>query len=261
MKSGISRVCSITRLLFCITAGLSLIGAGSVTKADDTAYMATGGGAFGTIDLTTGVFTQLGLSQLPVMGLAVKGTTMYGAGAGNNNQNGQLWSVDPANGNLTAIGQPTGIDYQAFGSLNDTLYAIDHNSANPNLYSIDSSTGAATLIGPLNIGPLAGYWSLSNNSTALYFQLNSTLYTLNTTTGQASPVGLLSSQLQLQAGAMVEVNGTLYAGQDNTSAASLEVLVRQPKSSMMYSPSIRLPLSGRSQSILFVQVRLQDPSA
>ncbi len=214
MKVDRSRVCSFTRLLLGIAVGLSLIGAGSVAKADDTAYMATGGGAFGTIDLTTGVFTQLGLSKYPVMGLAVIGTTLYGAGQGDNNQIGQLYSVDPANGLLTAIGQPTGIQYTGFGSLNNTLYAIDNTSANPNLYSIDSSTGAATKIGPLIYAfPLAGYWSLSNNSTALYFQLNSTLYTLNTTTGQASPVGPMGGGIQV--GAIVEVNGTLYAGQDS----------------------------------------------
>jgi hypothetical protein len=221
-EMNIDMVRSITRLLLCIAVGLSLIGASSVAKADDIAYMVTGGGSFGTIDLTTGVYTQLGVIPLILVGLAVEGTTLYGAGAGDNNQFGQLWSVDPVNGSLTAIGQPTGIQYTGFGSLNNTLYAIDNTSANPNLYSIDSSTGAATLIGPLKIAPLAGYWSLSSNSTALYFQLNSTLYTLNTTTGQASPVGQLSGQLQV--GAIVEVNGTLYAGQDNTSFASLEIL-------------------------------------
>jgi hypothetical protein len=224
MKIDMSRVRSITRLLLCIAFGLSIIGAGSVAKADDMAYMATGGASFGTIDLTTGVYTQLGLNQYVLSGLAVVGTTLYGASSGAvaNNTYGQLYSVNPSNGYLTAIGQPTEIQYTAFGSLNNTLYALDHTSANPNLYSINPSTGAATLIGPIGVAPLAGYWSLSTNSTALYFQLNSGLYTLNTTTGQASAVGAMGGQLQV--GAMVEVNGTLYGGQDNTSVAPVEIL-------------------------------------
>ena len=192
-----------------------IIGAGSVAKADDMAYLATGGGAFGTIDLNTGVFTQLGLTGIPVAGLALVGTTLYADGQGTApNTLGQLYSVNPATGALMSIGSPTGIDFTAFGSYGSTLYALDHTSANARLYSINSATGVATLIGATNTGqPLAGYWAISTNSTALYFQLNSNLYTLNTSTGQATVVGGLGGGIQV--GAIVEVGGVLYAGQDN----------------------------------------------
>ncbi len=234
MKIDMSRVCSITRLLLFLAVALSFIGANLVAKADDMAYLATGGGAFGTIDLTTGVFTQLGLtSGVSLMGLAVIGTTLYGAGAGSNNTFGQLYSVNPASGSLIAIGQPTGINYQAFGSYNGTLYALDNASANANLYSINSSTGAATLIGPTYTGnSLAGYYALSTNATALYFQLNSNLYTLNTTSGKATAVGALGGQLQV--GGMVEVNGTLYAGQE-FAPAPIENLSIEPEQRCRYS--------------------------
>lgn len=193
-----------------IAIGVFFLGAGSSAKADITAYMVTGGGAFGTIDLNTGVFTQLGLTNVTVAGLALVGTTLYAAG---NNQ-GQLYSVNPATGALMSIGSPTGITYTAFGSYGGTLYALDHTSANANLYSINSSTGAATLLGPTNTGQgLAGYWALSTNSTALYFSLNSNLYTLNTLTGQATVAGGLGGGIQV--GAMAEVSGVLYAGQDS----------------------------------------------
>jgi hypothetical protein len=122
--------------------------------------------------------------------------------------------VNPATGALMAIGSPTGIGFTAFGSYGGTLYALDHTSANANLYSINSSTGAATLIGPTNTGQgLAGYWAISTNSTALYFSLNSNLYTLNTSTGQATVVGGLGGHIQV--GAIAEVGGVLYAGQDS----------------------------------------------
>jgi len=206
-----------TRIIFSsIALGIFLLGASSVAKAA-TAYMATGGGAFGTIDLNSGVFTQLGLTNLPVAGLAVVGTTLYTNAQGTGNNRGQLYSLNPATGALMSIGSPAGIDFTAFGSYDGTLYALDHSSANANLYSINASTGAATLIGPTNTGQgLAGYWSLSTNSTALYFSLNSNLYTLNTSTGHATVVGGLGGGVQgIQVGAMAEIGGVLYGGQDN----------------------------------------------
>ena len=203
-----------TKIVFLsIAIGIFLLGANSVAKAA-TAYMVTGGGAFGTIDLNAGVFTQLGLTNVPVVGLALVGTTLYADGQGAGNNRGQLYSVNPATGALMSIGSPTGIDFTAFGSYGGTLYALDHTSANANLYSINSSTGAATLIGPTNTGqPLAGYWALSTNSTALYFSLNSNLYTLNTSAGPAAVAGGLGGGIQV--GAIAEVGGVLYAGQDS----------------------------------------------
>jgi hypothetical protein len=120
-----------------------------------------------------------------------------------------------------AIGSPSGINYQAFGSYGGTLYALDNTSANPNLYSINPSTGAATLIGPTNTGqPLAGFWAISTNSTALYYSINSGLYTLNTSTGKATAVGGLGGGIAgvnaIQVGAMAEIGGVLYGGQDNS---------------------------------------------
>jgi len=203
----------ITRRVLFVAIGIFLLGISSVARAA-TAYMATGGGAFGTIDLNTGVFTQLGLTNIPVAGLALVGTTLYANGQGTGNNRGQLYSVNPATGALMSIGSPTGIDFTAFGSCGGTLYALDNASANANLYSIDSSTGAATLLGPTNTGqPLAGYFALSTNSPALYFSLNSNLYTLNTLTGQATVAGGLGGGIQV--GAIAEIGGVLYAGQDS----------------------------------------------
>ena len=194
-----------SRVLLAIAIAISLLGA-STDAAAATAYLATGGGAFGTIDLNTGVFTQLGLTSIPVVGLALVGATLYADGQGIGNERGQLYSVNPATGALQSIGPPTGIDFTAFGSCRGTLYALDHTSANPNLYSIDASTGAATLIGPTNTGQaLAGYWAISTNSTDLYFSVNSNVYTLNTSTGHATPIGALGGSIQV--GAIAEVGG------------------------------------------------------
>jgi len=213
------------RIIFLLVIGIFLLTASSVAKAA-TAYMATGGGAFGTIDLNTGVFTQLGLTNLPVAGLAVVGTTLFTNAQGTGNNRGQLYSVNPATGALMSIGSPAGIDFTAFGSYDGTLYALDHSSANANLYSINASTGAATLIGPTNTGQgLAGYWSLSTNSTALYFSLNSNLYTLNMSTGHATVVGGLGGGVQgIQVGAMAEIGGVLYGGQDNSAVLKIVTL-------------------------------------
>jgi hypothetical protein len=103
-------------------------------------------GQFGTVDLTTGTFNQIGpVTSDPLSGL-VPGPngTLLGVSA-----SGNLDSVNPATGAISVIGA-TGLGGLAYytAELNGTVYATDLNS---NLYTVNTTTGAASLIGATGI--------------------------------------------------------------------------------------------------------------
>jgi len=154
---------------------------------------------FGTIDLNTGLFTQLGNSAAELTGLGLAGGILYG-GAGNT-----LYQVNPANGTLTAVGSGSIPSYLT-GSTPGGLFGIDLNG---NLYSINPGTGATTLIGSIGFS-LVGTNSdaLSGGSSALYLAVDGTLYSVNTSTGAATAIGSTATRI---AGLAFE-NGTLFAG-------------------------------------------------
>jgi hypothetical protein len=200
-----------------IAAGLCL-GATSVAKADQIAYMSANSGGnpqfeavFGTIDLNTGMFSLLGptaiggnlIFQEQLSGMAERNGTLYGASAGTND-NGQLYTINPTNGTLTRVGT-TGISYDDFGSTPTGLYAVDSFGE---LYSINAANGAATPIGSVGI-TLQGYRALSTNANLLYFADGGSLYTLNTSTGAATLIGFSGVSLT----ALLQENGTLYGGE------------------------------------------------
>jgi hypothetical protein len=192
--------------------GMLAASAGAI-KADSIAYEAASSRDFGTVDLNTGVYTEIGVSpNVPIAGLGEIGGTLYAAGSiGNTNT---LYSVDPATGGLTAIGNGTfAANYGDFGSTTTGLYGVGSwpgLGGEVVLWSIDPSTGATTLIGPTGTG--LGVSSLSNNSNTLFFNNGASLYTLDTTTGLATLIG---SSFPFEAVAMVFENGTLYGAHDN----------------------------------------------
>jgi hypothetical protein len=210
----ISRFSKLAAGIAClIVGGLCIDGANSVAKADNIAYMGDNGGNFGTIDLNKGVFSLLGKTAIgglpqftePLSGMAEANGTLYGASEGTND-NGQLYTIDPANGTLTRVGT-TLISYDDFGSTTTGLYAVDSSGV---LYSINAATGKANSIGSIGI-TLGGFCGLSNNDSSLYFANGNNLYTLNTTTGAATLIGSgLGNSIQL--GVLLQENGTLYGG-------------------------------------------------
>jgi hypothetical protein len=167
---------------------------------------------FGTLDLRTGVFTKIGTVTNPQGGsmfgdlARMSGGTLFGMDSASD-----LVTIDPATGHTTVVGNSgndiVGLAFSPVG----TLFGISPPSATgPNdLYAIDPSTGAATLIG--NMGPETGsvadirfnqtgtlYWVVEN-------QGESTLYTVNSTTGHATEVGPTNfdvTSLDFQAGTL-----------------------------------------------------------
>lgn len=176
-------------------------GAGS-----DTAYVITGAGQFGTLDLHTGAFTALGNAGVLLGGLGVYRGNLYG---GQHNGN-TLYQVNPADGSLTAVGKSNIADFNLFGSTTSGLYALDSNF---NLYSVDPTSAAATRIGSTGFSAPGCCTALSSGAPDLYFVTTlgsgTTLYSLNTATGAPTVIGPTNTG---NIGALVFENGTLYAG-------------------------------------------------
>lgn len=199
---------------------------------------------FGTVDLTTGAFQQIG----PNTPLGSEGLA-----AGPNGSlftlayNSDLYSINPATGAFGLVG-PTGLDdcttlsspcgptsNLTLGSANGKIYATDFQNR---IYNVNPLTGAATLIGPTGIPPIPFVpASLNANGTinfyeealfgaggklyatfdALVFDLTTlsvvttavapALYEIDPSTGLATVVG----PTDLAIGAVVGVNGTQYA--------------------------------------------------
>lgn len=179
---------------------------GRLAHADNIAYAGAVNGAYGTIDLNTGVFTSLGsLGQTP-SGMAVANGSLFVASY--HTANGTLFTVNPANGSLTSVGTAAGVDYDDFGSTTSGLFIVGTNA---DLYSVNPSTGSATLIGPT--GLLLGAWrSLSTNSATLYFANGPDLYKLNTGTGAATLVGSFGGSSEMS---VMNLEGGVLYGADS----------------------------------------------
>jgi PEP-CTERM motif len=202
------------KYILCSTIMLASV---ETARADLLAYLGTGSGDFGIVDLSTGAFSLLGSTGQALAGLGDFGGSLYGAAY--NTDNGTVYTINPATGALTDIGS-SGINIGDFGSTTSGLYALGSDAAGGSgvvgravsLYSINPTTGAATLVGPL-VGSTGtfGLWNgLSANASSLYFSAGVDLYTISTTTGIATLIGPLGGGVEL--GAMVEEDGVLYGG-------------------------------------------------
>ncbi|HEV3330119.1 MAG TPA: hypothetical protein VG096_03995 [Bryobacteraceae bacterium] len=148
--------------------------AASAVRADVSAYIATGTdrlGAthFGTIDLTTGVYTDIGNMGRLLSGLGAFGNGLYGGLNGGNT----VYQVNPGTGQLTPFSTsgatPVG-GWNDFGSTTTGLYGLDSIG---NLYSINPSTAVVTFIGaafpnlsagPSTTIPSGQFWGLAQLS-------------------------------------------------------------------------------------------------
>jgi hypothetical protein len=151
---------------------------------------------FGTINPATGAFTPIsstsnnpGLAANPSMGIfySEDGDT-------------ELATLTTS-GTLTDVGSfrnAVSIVDLAYDAVDGILYGVDEpgSSAGPSLYTINTSTGAATLVGLMEVGEntvFDGSIGYDNLNSTLYFEDgvsgSDTFYTVNTTTGVATLVG------------------------------------------------------------------------
>ena len=162
---------------------------------------------FGTINLTTGTYTQIGNMGQLLSGLAAKlGASVYGGVEGSAN----FYKVNTATGALIFIGASSE-PYEDTGSTTNALYEYGKDE---NLYKIDPATGASTLIGNTGI-PIAGIIGMSSGGAGLFITQEDNLYSINTTTGLGTLVGTTTDGTHFPYfGAMVSVGGVYYGGSD-----------------------------------------------
>jgi hypothetical protein len=142
-------------------SSLALVLVASSASASPIVYVVNGSRQFGTMDLGTGVFHQIGPPGPDGQSGLVRtpnGSLLTLAFSGN------LDSIDPATGVTSVIGR-TGLEScmsdsspcgptsaAALGELGGIVYATDFSN---NLYTVDPPTGAATLVGGTGIPPFA----------------------------------------------------------------------------------------------------------
>ena len=181
-------------------AVLAFLGLSGCAFADNMAWVADGGGNFGTVDLNSGAFSQTSSFGFTPSGLGEIGSTVYTSAAGGTT----LYSVDTSNGALHSVGT-SNISLMVFGSTNTGLYTIDSVGG---LWNVNPATGQSTLIGSTLLPVGSNSIGMSTGSDVLYVSLASSIYTINTTTGQASYIGNSGAT---DFGALVSSRGSLYA--------------------------------------------------
>jgi hypothetical protein len=129
---------TVPALLLFLTIGLG-------TSAASEVYVVTSNQQFGTADLTTGAFQQIGPETSELQYGLVSGP---GGSLLSLTFSGALESINPTTGLTTPIGATGMPSVNSFGGLNGGLYAIDYNNV---LYSINPSTGVSHVIGNTGI--------------------------------------------------------------------------------------------------------------
>ncbi len=192
--------------------------------ADTLVYAARSGGAVGTLDLNTGVFSQSSNTPAAVAGLGEYAGVLYGTSATCD----CLFQFDPTTAAMTAAPHTFNQSNSGFGALNGFgsttagLFAIGAAAGSNNiLYSVNAATGDPTMIGSTGVvaGGGTGNLSASDDSNKLYWEVRlnctDTLYSINPSTGAATTIGSASSCiLPATPGnptALVFTGGTLWA--------------------------------------------------
>ncbi len=127
--------------------------------------------------------------------------------------NGEIGKVDVVTGAVTLVGNSGRILTDIAFDPNGNLFGIDQT----NIYRINTTTGAATVVAPLNpaiptvpsnIGLIPANSLVFSSSGTLYTATNQ-LYTVNPSTGADTRVGALGDTF-ISAGDLAFVNGTLF---------------------------------------------------
>ena len=187
------------RLLAGLTLTFGLLAA-TTAAAGPIGYsvQSNGNGHLYSIDLATGVATDLGLVGLTdAEGLTWVGNTLYGIGG----TAPEFWDLTTPPGSLIGgTGPRNGIDAGLGDAPDGTVYNIQ-GSGGSSLYTIDTATGAATFVGSSDF--FAD--DLAINSVGRAFAadaiVNDSLYNVNLTNGFMTLIGGLGiGNVSAQAG-------------------------------------------------------------
>jgi len=203
-----------------ISTGLVMLGlltAALAAHADTFAYATIDYGEFGTLDLSSGAYTNSFSLPNTLAGLGVENGQLYGALLNGDS----LYAINPTTKTYTTTAI-AGIDFYDFGSTLSSLYAINGSGE---LYSVNPQNDTVKAIG--NVG-LSGFGSdynnLSVNSSTLYLVNQngstnvSTLYSVNLTTAALTTIGTLTNQ---QYTSLLTTGGTFYAVSQNINTYNL----------------------------------------
>jgi outer membrane protein assembly factor BamB len=223
---------------------LALLSLAASAQAGTLVYAVSLFGPFGTIDVSTGAFNQIGPTLSDPLGGLVLGPNGYlGVSI-----SGNLDSINPATGAISIIGA-TGLGFQAdtMTILNGTVYETDLSN---NIYTVNTTTGVAQLIGNTGIPPcppppLAGDESLFTANGNLYETFDTLdpstftpiidpeLYQINSATGQATLIGPTAFAID----AAIDLNGTVYAFTADAQVLSLDPATGSTTFLTNYDPS------------------------
>ena len=188
-------------------------GGRGTARADVSVYVSGDENEFGTLDLTTGAFTQIGMYPLPFMRGNVD--LVFGLGFTGPGQlsvldeRGNYYSADPATAGLTLLGSPPGIEPTGGGGDGrGNLYFYDQNTGD--IEAINVATGVLRMVAafPTSSDGLVA----SGPDGDVYFsgggKTSDDLFRVDPTTGSVTDLGA-TGIFQVFAG--VFVGPTLYA--------------------------------------------------
>lgn len=230
LAAGFSKLVNLTRRMFLMSLCVALLTA--CATAAPIVYVVTQNQQFGTVDLATGAFHQIGTNTPEGQANLVWGPS---GSLLSLTYSGNLESINPVTGQTTVIGQ-TGLGFNAFdlAEVAGKLYATDFAN---NLYSVNPNTGVATLMGAtgmpsdpavpfttnsdgtINLCDESLYgvggtlyatfdsFTLDPNSLSITPTVAPAIYSINPKTGAATFI----ANTDLNLGASVQVNGKFYA--------------------------------------------------
>jgi len=195
---------------FLAFAVLLIVFAQPRASAQNNVYALTKSGDFGTLSLGNGTFTKLGNTGTKLAGLAELGANLFGGAYGGST----LYQVSLKDGSLTGLGFNLTMTYLSMGATTGALYAIGtdlnlyyvvHGVENDLHVVLRGATGLPT-----------GTTAMSANGSVLYATVDSgsgsILYSLNTNTGAATPIGNTGLA---KIDSLVYRDNALYAAPDN----------------------------------------------
>lgn len=164
---------------------------------------------FGTVDLSTGIYTLIGNTPVSIDALTfTPDGTLYGLGT-----NGNLYTVNPATAQTTDLGS-TGTFFRlnSLAARGDGLLFADDPFGD--LYRVDPATALATLVGGSGVFGLHEEGGLAFGPDDTLYSLisffGSSLYTRDPQTGAAARVGTSPTGINSPGGLFFD-NDRLYA--------------------------------------------------
>jgi hypothetical protein len=207
-KESISRLVLISALV-CVA---------TVPLCADQDYVATSNGSIIEYNTLTGASLLLGTNSTVIYGLGYNSGVLYANDSGASPNVG-FYSVNPANGALTTVGDISGATSGTGGITaplgGGTIYFFDHSNQ---LFTINPATASATTVGSLGF-TVSGSWDICFAANGqLYATSNGLFYQVDLTTGAATLLGNSGAQLQ----GLIPGEGGLY-GFSGTSMYSIDL--------------------------------------